>query len=46
MDWPAISMTPSSGASKPEIRRKVVVLPQPLGPRSATVSPAATENVT
>ena len=46
MDSPAISMTPSSGSSKPEMRRNVVVLPQPLGPSSEIVSPAATVNVT
>src|SRR6266446_6945014 len=46
MDSPAISMTPSSGSSKPEIRRNVVVLPQPLGPSSETISPAPTLKVT
>src|SRR5687767_2616977 len=33
---------PSSGASKPAIRRRRVVFPQPLGPSSATNSPLPT----
>src|SRR5215813_5599637 len=35
-------MLPSLGVSKPAMQRKVVVLPQPLGPSSETNSPAAT----
>ncbi len=33
------SMTPSSGCSSPAIRRKMVLLPAPLGPTSPTFSP-------
>src|SRR3989338_8813002 len=36
---PSSRMTPSSGTSNPAINRSVVVLPQPLGPRSARISP-------
>ena len=32
MSWPAMKMLPPFGSSKPEIMRRVVVLPQPLGP--------------
>src|SRR3990172_8821396 len=38
---PPISMSPASGTSKPASRRKVVVLPQPLGPSSARMRPLA-----
>src|SRR3954469_1669972 len=37
---------PSSGTSKPAIIRKLVVLPQPLGPRSEKNSPSAIESET
>jgi hypothetical protein len=46
IDSPAISMLPPSGSSKPEMRRKVVVLPQPLGPSKAKSSPGLTEKET
>jgi hypothetical protein len=32
-------MLPALGVSSPAIRRSVVVLPQPLGPSSATSAP-------
>src|SRR5919197_1372286 len=35
-------MRPSSGFSRPAMQRSVVVLPQPDGPSSVTISPAAT----
>src|SRR5262249_1960466 len=36
------STCPASGSTKPATIRRVVVLPQPLGPSSETSSPAAT----
>ena len=36
------SMVPASGTSKPAIRRRRVVFPQPDGPSSATNSPRST----
>src|SRR5947199_3258057 len=39
---PLIRTDPLSGASSPATRRKVVVLPAPVGPSSATNSPSAT----
>src|SRR2546423_9678729 len=39
-------MRPSSGRSKPAIRRSVVVLPEPDGPSSVKNSPAATSRST
>ncbi len=39
---PPIRTWPASGSSKPAIMRRIVVLPQPLGPSNAIVSPAAT----
>ena len=41
---PLSKMLPSVGVSNPAMQRKVVVLPQPLGPSSETNSPAATLN--
>src|SRR5208282_1354367 len=38
---PSISIVPSLGGMKPAIMRKVVVFPQPDGPRSETSSPAS-----
>src|SRR5262245_21906062 len=38
---PATQISPASGSSRPAISRSVVVLPHPLGPSSATVSPSA-----
>src|SRR5271166_6586009 len=39
---PSIRTAPASGCSSPVIRRKVVVLPAPLGPSSTTNSPSFT----
>ena len=46
MRAPASVTLPASGASWPLTRLKQVVLPAPLGPISATISPAATANDT
>src|SRR5262245_642999 len=43
---PAIQISPESGSSRPAIGRSVVVLPHPLAPSSATVSPSATSSET
>src|SRR5262245_17116208 len=43
---PAIQISPESGSSRPATRRSVVVLPHPLAPSSATVSPSATSRET
>src|SRR5712691_7720280 len=43
---PCKTMRPSSGTSKPAIIRRVVVLPQPLGPSSEKNSPSAMSSVT
>ena len=40
---PAIHTTPARGASCPATVRKIVVLPDPLGPMSATICPGRTE---
>src|SRR4030095_554153 len=37
--WPLIRIAPELGASKPATMRRVVVLPQPLGPRNEMNSP-------
>src|SRR6185312_6275215 len=39
---PPMLMTPALGCSRPATQRKVVVLPQPDGPSSTTISPAGT----
>ncbi len=39
-------ISPSSGVSRPAIRCSTVDLPQPLGPRMATISSGSTEKVT
>src|SRR5262245_29060598 len=39
-------MAPDVGRLKPAIKRRSVVLPQPLGPSSTTVSPSATASET
>src|SRR5712672_384231 len=39
---PAILIAPDVGCSSPATQRKVVVLPQPDGPSSTTISPAGT----
>ena len=41
MSLPSMEMVPDVGSSKPAIMRRVVVLPQPLGPRNETNSPRA-----
>src|SRR5216683_618523 len=43
---PPIRIAPALGCSSPATQRKVVVLPQPDGPSSATISPAATVRLT
>jgi hypothetical protein len=43
---PSMRIAPWSGVSKPAIMRKVVVLPQPEGPRNDTNSPASTLRLT
>src|SRR5437879_4555071 len=44
--FPATMTSPAVVRSRPAIIRKVVVLPQPDGPRRQTTSPAATERST
>src|SRR5262245_66048597 len=39
-------ISPSSGCSSPATRRRVVVLPQPLGPRRVKTSPRRTDRLT
>ena len=39
---PAMEMRPELGVSKPAIMRRIVVLPQPDGPRNETNSPRST----
>src|ERR1700712_3747231 len=43
---PPMRMRPDVGCSSPATQRKVVVLPQPEGPSSATISPAAIVKLT
>src|ERR1043166_2467230 len=43
---PPIAMVPAVGCSSPATQRNVVVLPQPDGPSSTTISPAATRKLT
>src|ERR1041384_3447287 len=43
---PPIEIDPPVGCSSPAMQRKVVVLPQPDGPSSTTISPAATRKLT
>src|SRR3954454_14117845 len=43
---PAMLMAPEVGCSRPATQRKVVVLPQPEGPSSTTISPAGTVKLT
>src|SRR4051812_365079 len=43
---PPIEMRPAVGCSSPATQRSVVVLPQPEGPSSTTISPAATVKLT
>src|SRR2546423_10305519 len=39
---PPMRISPALGCSSPATQRRVVVLPQPEGPSSVTISPAAT----
>src|SRR6266700_5149978 len=43
---PAMMISPSVGCSSPATHRSVVVLPQPDGPSSTTISPAGTAKLT
>src|ERR1700682_5084326 len=43
---PAMLISPEVGCSSPATQRKVVVLPQPEGPSSTTISPAGTAKLT
>src|SRR5437588_1460110 len=43
---PAMLMAPPVGCSSPAMQRSVVVLPQPEGPSSTTISPAGTWKLT
>ncbi len=40
-DWLSITR-PALGSISPQVMRKLVVLPAPLGPSSPTISPAST----
>src|ERR1700704_2424592 len=41
-----IEIVPAVGCSRPAMQRSVVVLPQPEGPSSTTISPAAMRKLT
>src|SRR5215471_9494223 len=43
---PPMAISPPVGCSRPATQRKVVVLPQPDGPSSTTISPAGTAKLT
>src|SRR5437763_1383731 len=43
---PPIEIVPAVGCSRPAMQRSVVVLPQPEGPSSTTISPAAIRKLT
>src|SRR5437660_4895357 len=43
---PAMLISPDVGCSRPATQRNVVVLPQPEGPSSTTISPAGTAKLT
>src|SRR6202790_2768596 len=43
---PAMLISPEVGCSSPATQRSVVVLPQPEGPSSTTISPAGTAKLT
>src|SRR6478752_6435335 len=43
---PPIEISPPVGCSRPATQRNVVVLPQPDGPSSTTISPAGTAKLT
>src|ERR1700719_1355229 len=44
--FPPMLISPEVGCSRPATQRKVVVLPQPDGPSSTTISPAGTAKLT
>src|SRR5207249_4790008 len=44
--WPSQRMAPLRGRTRPATQFSRVLLPAPLGPSSATISPAPTESVT
>src|SRR5665213_1675300 len=44
--FPAMLISPEVGCSSPATQRSVVVLPQPEGPSSTTISPAGTAKLT
>src|ERR1700760_4285223 len=44
--FPPIETSPPVGCSRPATQRNVVVLPQPEGPSSTTISPAGTAKLT
>ena len=44
--WPSSVIFPRRGATSPEMLRSVVVLPAPLLPRIATISPLSTRSPT
>ena len=46
MERPPTRMSPAVGCSKPATMSRVVVLPEPLGPRSVRNSPCLSVNVT
>ena len=46
MSFPDTRTTPASGAVKPAMMRRIVVLPEPEGPSSAWNSPAGTSKAT
>src|SRR5262245_32595630 len=43
---PPMLIVPAVGCSRPATQRRVVVLPQPEGPSSTTISPAGTAKLT
>ncbi len=44
--WPLSVTSPASGSIMPQVMRKEVVLPAPLGPSSPTISPGSTSKST
>jgi len=46
MSWPSNMTWPRAGCIRPEMVRRVVVLPAPLDPISATISPLSTCRLT
>src|ERR1700686_2388408 len=44
--FPPMAISPEVGCSSPATQRRVVVLPQPEGPSSTTISPAGTAKLT